>query len=138
MSRYFERRTYVDPNDEEAQYLKERGLLKFPPPRYSQIFILCDAGEARCEEWLGRLRSSLGSLCLAVFHLRNGQILFFNSDEPASITLQRSAQLLNRFDGWVIVDSDGASLSAIGQDESAWEQIELSQLRYQNDRDGKG
>ena len=96
-----------------------------------QIFVMGQENARRYKQALDQIRARFKELCLPVFHFRDGQIMFLHSREPASVIARRCGQSLRGLDNWAIVDSDGATYSASGEDEDCiWRDTELNGLRF--------
>lgn len=88
-------------------------------------------GDNRFETTIVELRAAVKADCHTVFNFSEGAILFYDSNDPAKIMARRCERFLKRMEHWAIVDSDGVSVAANGEDESVWTDTVLSQLRFE-------
>lgn len=128
-------RLWDDNDDDGYDYTKMRWPYEQLP--ISQLFLMSRNNDRNYETTVDKIRTSMASdsLCLPVFYFRFGQVLFLNSEEPGHITINRCGRYLGRFAHWRIIDCLGNTYSAVGRDESAWKQTDLSTLRFTDARD---
>lgn len=93
----------------------------------SSIYVMVREGDARYESSVEALRSRLKGPHFPVFHFRDGQILLRWTHEPSQITARRDATSLNRFEHWVVEDSEGFTQTS-GCDQ--WVPLHLDNLYF--------
>jgi hypothetical protein len=99
---------------------------------FSQIYLIAAEGDQRAASALEQVKSAMRRECLPVFHFRDGQILFLDSNESAQVTLRRCESSLRHFRHWAIIDRDGRCLTAKGEDDSIWPNTFADGRRWQD------
>jgi hypothetical protein len=114
----------------DGEYRELQRINHARPVPIAQIFVMSREDDRGFGQAVIDLRSSLREQFLPAFHFRDGQILFYNSSDPARLVARRFERFLRRLEHWAIVDSDGVTATANGEDESVWQMADLDELCY--------
>jgi hypothetical protein len=117
-----------------SSYFKFLQAFNATPP-IAQLFLGFNDPDRVPEREIEAIRRIYGSTkCVAVFHLRNGRVLFINSSEPASIIWRRIERIAQRIDYVSGLDATGSRFCKQIND-ACWELISLEDLMFGPDRD---
>jgi len=97
---------------------------------FSQIYILSRRQENDQTSAIEYVRNSHSAYSFPVFHFAGGKVIFFNTAEPATITVRRCNKALSRLDSWAVTDCTGRSISG-PIDYDIWRPTMLADLVYE-------
>ena len=117
------------PQGPMGAYFHQLGTVRDRRANYSRVFVMWDESDGSAHGALEKIRKRMPAPHRAVFVFNNGKVLFLRSSEPGSVTIRRYRRELQRFSGWCVFDTAGATFSASGPDESLWKLRDLENLR---------